>query len=289
MSLTKQQKDDITGWTVTLTVHALLLLLTFYLTIWQEKIPPKDIGQGIEMVFDASDFQKGNQDDVTNTTSSVESEDQEDEQSSEASEEAQSSESISGEEVIDPLASEDLVDQSTESNASENTDAVVDGGESSDNTEESSQPVVNSAADNTDNSQSTDAANETIESDFMTGQDFGGGNSQGDELSNNGKTYVAKLGAGGTITIPKGWELAKEPRPKVEKNGTIVIEVKFDAGGKYIPNSAKCIEGNCLDLFNPNLSVIEQSLQSELELVSDGKSELSRSNTALFKFIFKAG
>ncbi len=289
MSLTKQQKDDIMGWTVTLTVHALLLLLTFYLTIWKEEIPRKDIGQGIDMVFEASDFQKGHQDDVTNTPSSVKSQDQDDEQSSETSEESQSSESLSGDEVVDPLASENLVEQNAESNTSETTDAIVDEGVSTDNTEESDQSDANSNSDNTDNGQPTDASNENIDSDFMTGQDFGGGNIKGDELSNTGKTYVAKLGGGGSATLPKGWELAKEPRPKVEKNGTIVIEVKFDAGGKYIPNSAKCIEGNCLDLFNPNLSVIEQSLQSELELVSDGKSELSRSNTALFKFIFKAG
>ncbi len=281
MSLATHRKHKAKGWVVTTIVHALLLLIMFFYVVWQEQIPPPDPGLGFELAFGLEEISEGTENDLTSAASSEQiQEEVVEEQTAQA---ANSAPSESQDENTDPLESQDLVEQQQDViEAQENTEQTNT--EVEETTPSDSQSDSDSQEETQQEEQAPSGPNLGDLGDF----NVGGGNPNGGQAGDPNGTHTVSLGNGQEAVLPNGWGLVREPRPKVKKNGAIVIKVKFDAGGKYIPNSAECISGSCIDLFEPNLSVIEESLQSELELKSDGKTELKNRNTAKFKFVFKA-
>ena len=213
---------------VSITIHAVMLIIFFFLIAWKEPFPPIP-EYGIELNFGLTETGLG-------------------EVESEQPAESESEELIESEEVTEE------VEEATEENIPETSDAVEEDAEVVEETFEEAEPIVESTTESTTESSevSEEVVEETVEKPKEDPKPIltyppkgGGGQSEGNTQGtgnmgkpegdqNNGAYDGTQGGGGGASLNMAGWKWAKPPIPddKSDATGRIVFEITVDENGK---------------------------------------------------------
>lgn len=244
MLLDFKDKDKRTGWIVSLSIHAVVVLLFFFIMAWQAPDPPLP-EYGIELNFGLEESGSGfEQPTVTPTPPTVEDEGEPEEQIEEVEEEIVEEQPES--DPIEESAVEELPDSQQEDSPVETQPAEeqkpVDPIE--EKVEEETKPATEPVVEETPKEEPKEEE-KVIDSNAL----YPGSSSQGKKENAAGDAgdpegtiesralYGRSGGGGGGPSLDlAGWRWDNEPRPKDDskEGGKIVFEIKVDDNGEVI-------------------------------------------------------
>ncbi len=243
MSLNQENKDKRIGWVVSFSIHAIIVILFFFIMAWQAPDPPLP-EYGIELNFGLEQAGSGlEQPTVTPTPPTVEEkvepEKQIEEQQEQIIEEPQETEPVE-ESVVEELPDSQQEDSPVETQATE-VQAPVEPIEEKiiEEVKPVSEPVIEEPKEEPKVEEKVVDANALYPGSASQGDKVDEAGDAGDsEGTVDSRALYGKSGggSGGTSLELAGWKWDFEPNPndKSKENGRIVFEIKVDDNGEVI-------------------------------------------------------
>jgi len=239
----KEKKDKRIGWLVSFTIHALMILLFFFIMAWQAPDPPLP-EYGIELNFGLEDSGSGLEQPTVTPTPPTEEEQGEPEQQVEEQQE-QVKEEQPEPEPVKETAEEELPDSKQEESPVETKPAEIKKTDEPVKEEvvEKPKPVSETVVETP--TEKPKVEEKKIDSNALYPGSSSQGkkdNAAGDAGDPKGTVDARALygksggGGGGPSLDLAGWRWDNEPRPNdnSNENGLIVFEIKVDDNGEVI-------------------------------------------------------
>jgi outer membrane biosynthesis protein TonB len=299
----KQEKNnDRTAWTVSILVHALLLIAFIFMVAWREPNPPLP-EVGIQINFGTDDTGSG---DIQPTTPANEPENEEESNPAPAEEEVVEDQPVE-ETTVEEVVTEEVIEPVTESLPAEDvpTETLTQEAPSPDVIEEEDVPVSDTIekekevvekpveevkeveqpattpvlyekkdTNTTDGTGETDAEAQQANE----GNDEGetGDKGQEDGVLDERSIYKGNQGGGGGAPALNMsgwmWDFTPKPNDKSDENGRITFEVKIDEDGEIL--SVRTIERSVS-------AAVEKVYRQEIETLTFTKTSDNRSTAAV--------
>jgi len=300
----KEKNNDRTAWTVSILIHALLIIAFIFMVAWREPNPPHP-EYGIQINFGTEDVGSG---DIQPTEPANTSENEEESDPAPAEEEIVEEQPV--EEVVPETEStEDVIDPAAEESAAEDspTETLTQKAPSLDVIEEEPQPkeVVETKVVKEEPKEQPKVAEKKEEKEPVktpvlyekkeenTTDGTGETNSeatkanQGDNTNETGdkgqedgsldaRTLYGNQGGGGGATALNMsgwmWDFTPKPNDTSDENGRIVFEVKIDDEGEIV--SVRTLERSVS-------TTVEKIYRQEIEKLTFTKTSDNRSTAAI--------
>ncbi len=274
MELTLGNKNERISALTTVAVHVLVLLIAiFFKTCYTAPDPAVDPEQGVQISFGPVSADEGETEETFDAPEEVTEPEKQTEPETEPVVEPETvpSEEPTVEPETDPLSSEDYVEPKKETK--EEPKKTPEKEPIKEPTKEPKKPV--------------ETKPKLPGLGGVADYKGGSGDKAGEAGDPNATEKKLLSGGLGTAEIPKGWGIAKEPKPSVKADGVITISVEFNRSGEVIPGSIKRVRGD-LNFFNTHLKEITRSLEKDMKITqTDGSFAPKSRNKATFRFEFK--
>jgi len=291
MPLNQENKDKRIGWIVSFSIHAVIILLFFFIMAWQAPDPPLP-EYGIELNFGMEETGSGLEQPTTTptppTVEKEEPEEQVEEQQEQIIEEFQETEPVA-ESIVEELPDSEQEDSPVETQPTEVQTPVEPVEEKIiEEVKPVSEPIIEEPKEEPKIEEKVVDANALYPGSASQGNKENEAGDAGDpEGTIDSRALYGKSGGGGNGPSLElaGWKWDFEPNPndKSKENGRIVFEIKVDDNGEVI--GVRTLEKT----VSPS---VEQLYRREVEKLTfsptSGNSIPAQISTGKITFIIKS-